>query len=225
MCRTCDVIGGKMGIREGHEEGAKGYKLSEGRFSNACESYSFGERTLSKLTTIDPTLVAPTGIMLKNPCFQRPSSATRSLRTKRLAIRRAMYGETLKSSPVHASTRPKIKSVTRPKGGMLRVGGRTSKVPSPLHNPSSRTMEPMIISRRKIHNRKEQLVILFHPASSPFQRRQPTHAQLRSNSYRISPLALYTGVLRLAGVRSANFLLCSVLVHGLVRTGHVLCSA
>lgn len=33
------------------------------------------ERTLSKLTTMLPTLVAPTGTMLKKPCFHRPRTA------------------------------------------------------------------------------------------------------------------------------------------------------
>src|SRR5882762_3369265 len=39
--------------------------------------------TVSKLILMLPTLVAPTGTIEKNPYFQRPSNATRSLRTNR----------------------------------------------------------------------------------------------------------------------------------------------
>ena len=39
---------------------------------------------MSKLILMLPTFVAPTGIMLKNPCFHLPRRATRSFNTKRL---------------------------------------------------------------------------------------------------------------------------------------------
>ena len=57
------------------------------------------EVTWSKLILMLPTFVAPTGIMLKNPCLHRPSMATRSLRTNRFSRRFATYGETENSSP------------------------------------------------------------------------------------------------------------------------------
>ena len=56
-------------------------------------------RTVSKLTLMEPTLVAPTGTIEKNPCLHLPRRATRSFRTKRFAMRFAIYGETEKSSP------------------------------------------------------------------------------------------------------------------------------
>lgn len=55
--------------------------------------------TVSKLILMLPTLVAPTGTMLKKPYRHRPSIATRSLSTKRFCNRLAMYGETENSSP------------------------------------------------------------------------------------------------------------------------------
>ena len=55
--------------------------------------------TLSKLMFILPTFVAPTGTMPKNPCLQRPRSATRSLSTNKFSKRLAMKGDTENNSP------------------------------------------------------------------------------------------------------------------------------
>lgn len=58
------------------------------------------KRTESKLTRMEPTLVAPTGTMEKKPWRHRPRRATRSLRTNRSWSLLAIQGETEKSSPV-----------------------------------------------------------------------------------------------------------------------------
>ena len=47
-------------------------------------------RSLSKLMWIEPTLVAPTGVMLKKPWRQRPRRATRSFSVNRFGTRFAM---------------------------------------------------------------------------------------------------------------------------------------
>lgn len=58
--------------------------------------------TESKFTRIEPTFVAPTGIIEKKPYRQRPRRATRSLRTKRSASLPTIQGETEKSSPARS---------------------------------------------------------------------------------------------------------------------------
>jgi hypothetical protein len=48
-----------------------------------------------------PTFVASTGTMPKNPCRQRPRSATPSLSTNKFSARFATQGETENNSPVN----------------------------------------------------------------------------------------------------------------------------
>ena len=67
--------------------------------SNLSQGVRHRARTLSKLTLMLPTFVAPTGTMPKNPYRHRPNNATRSFKTNRFARRLAMYGETENNSP------------------------------------------------------------------------------------------------------------------------------
>lgn len=111
-------------------------------------------RTLSKLTLMLPTFVAPTGTMPKKPYRQRPSNATRSLRTKRLANRLTRNGETENNSPTWCfSQLPTPWSCPRTR--------RTSKVSSSFNNPRSRTVEPMVISGSKVDDGEVKLVSWF----------------------------------------------------------------
>ncbi|KAH3687247.1 hypothetical protein WICPIJ_001763 [Wickerhamomyces pijperi] len=57
-------------------------------------------KSLSKLTLILPTFVAPTGIMEKKPYFQYPKRATLSFNTKSLFNVLWKYGATLNNSPM-----------------------------------------------------------------------------------------------------------------------------
>ena len=56
--------------------------------------------TGSKFIFIEPTFVAPTATIEKNPYRQRPNNATRSFNTKRSGRIFAMYGETEYNSPI-----------------------------------------------------------------------------------------------------------------------------
>lgn len=111
-------------------------------------------RTWSKLILMLPTFVAPTGTMLKKPCFHRPSSATRSFSTNRFSSRFAIHGETEKRSPVYSK-------VSNP--SVTDNGRHTNKVPSALNDPCSRTVEPVIVSRRQINDDEERVVPRFGP--------------------------------------------------------------
>src|SRR5579862_9462688 len=55
--------------------------------------------TSSKLILIDPTFVAPTGTIAKEPYRHLPSKTMRSFSTKRFSRSLTMYGDTEKSSP------------------------------------------------------------------------------------------------------------------------------
>ena len=108
-----------------------------------------GQRTVSKLTLILPTFVAPTGTMLKNPYFHLPRRATRSLRTKRLCNLLAIYGDTEKSSPkdedqvVCHSVRSRSKE-------------RTNEMPALFYDPSRGTVEPMVVAGGEVDNAEEK---------------------------------------------------------------------
>lgn len=55
--------------------------------------------TSSKNTLIDPTLVAPTAVIEKKPCFHLPKYTTLSLMLNRPATQFTIPGATLRSSP------------------------------------------------------------------------------------------------------------------------------
>lgn len=103
---------GIRGLAEGAgSDGAEGRVGSERLRKTTTASVSLADRptlhlillekwrTLSKLTRIEPTLVAPTGTIEKKPYRQRPRRATRSFRTKRSASLPTIQGDTEKSSP------------------------------------------------------------------------------------------------------------------------------
>lgn len=48
---------------------------------------------------MDPTLVAPTAVMEKNPCFHSPTYTALSFNTNKSGSKRAIFGLTLNSSP------------------------------------------------------------------------------------------------------------------------------
>lgn len=89
-----------------------------------------------------PTLVAPTGIMLKNPYFHLPRRATRSFKTKRLCNLLAMYGDTEKSSPGDGGQIVYRSPVT--------FNERTNEMSTLFNDPSGGTMESMVITRSEI---------------------------------------------------------------------------
>lgn len=55
--------------------------------------------TLSECTLIDPTFVAPTAVIEKNPCSQSPTYTALSFSTNRSGNSRAILGLTLNNSP------------------------------------------------------------------------------------------------------------------------------
>src|SRR6266702_279447 len=122
-----------------------------------------------------PTFVAPTGTMPKNPCRQRPRSATRSLSTNRFSARFATQGETENSSPARrhlASPRTKKKKPTL-------------KMPPLLNHPCRRTVEPMIITRREIyHSKKESVAGLDPHRAAPRRARTTSECAARSQLLR-----------------------------------------
>jgi len=55
--------------------------------------------TLSECTLIDPTFVAPTAVIEKNPCSHSPIYTALSFNTNKSGSKRAIFGLTLNSSP------------------------------------------------------------------------------------------------------------------------------
>jgi len=49
---------------------------------------------------MDPTLVAPTAVIEKNPCSHSPTYTALSFNTNKSGSKRAIFGLTLNSSPV-----------------------------------------------------------------------------------------------------------------------------
>lgn len=49
---------------------------------------------------MDPTLVAPTAVIEKNPCAHSPMYTARSFKTNKSGSNRAIFGLTLNNSPV-----------------------------------------------------------------------------------------------------------------------------
>lgn len=49
---------------------------------------------------MDPTLVAPTAVIEKNPCTHSPTYTARSFKTNKSGNNRAIFGLTLNNSPI-----------------------------------------------------------------------------------------------------------------------------
>lgn len=60
--------------------------------------------TLSECTLMEPTLVAPTAVIEKNPCSHSPTYTALSFNTNKSGSKRAIFGLTLNSSPIRVIT-------------------------------------------------------------------------------------------------------------------------